>query len=162
MTYILSHWKRRNSRPSMLHRTSYISLFRPPVINRRRFINWLRHSLRTLVSDAAGRDRLGQNLHDGQRHRAVGAACAGVCAQQNACGAVVRRVSRVLSAQCGRVLCFVLRLLPTGSLLERRDTIIVASVSAIYGIGNPSEYHRMVLTLRAGDAISQRDVIARL
>src|SRR5260363_48432 len=42
MTYILSHWKRRNSRPSMLHRTSYISLFRPPVINRRRFINWLK------------------------------------------------------------------------------------------------------------------------
>src|SRR5260363_133614 len=55
-----------------------------------------------------------------------------------------------------------MRLSATKSLLERRDTIIVASVSAIYGIGNPSEYHRMVLTLRAGDAISQRDVIARL
>src|SRR5260363_390320 len=55
-----------------------------------------------------------------------------------------------------------MRLSATESLLERRDTIIVASVSAIYGIGNPSEYHRMVLTLRAGDAISQRDVIARL
>ncbi len=55
-----------------------------------------------------------------------------------------------------------MRLSATKSLLERRDTVIVASVSAIYGIGNPAEYHRMVLTLRAGDAIGQRDVIARL
>ncbi|EHP40719.1 excinuclease ABC subunit B [Cupriavidus basilensis OR16] len=55
-----------------------------------------------------------------------------------------------------------MRLSATKSLLERRDTIIVASVSAIYGIGNPSEYHKMILTLRAGDKISQRDVIARL
>ncbi|MBY4945537.1 excinuclease ABC subunit UvrB [Cupriavidus respiraculi] len=55
-----------------------------------------------------------------------------------------------------------MRLSATKSLLERRDTIIVATVSAIYGIGNPSEYHQMILTLRAGDKISQRDVIARL
>ncbi|WP_020201425.1 MULTISPECIES: excinuclease ABC subunit UvrB [Cupriavidus] len=55
-----------------------------------------------------------------------------------------------------------MRLSATKSLLERRDTIIVATVSAIYGIGNPSEYHKMILTLRAGDKISQRDVIARL
>lgn len=55
-----------------------------------------------------------------------------------------------------------MRLSATKSLLERRDTIIVASVSAIYGIGNPSEYHKMILTLRTGDKISQRDVIARL
>jgi excinuclease ABC subunit B len=55
-----------------------------------------------------------------------------------------------------------MRLSATKSLLERRDTIIVASVSAIYGIGNPSDYHAMVLTLRVGDRMSQRDVIARL
>lgn len=55
-----------------------------------------------------------------------------------------------------------MRLSATKSLLERRDTVIVATVSAIYGIGNPNEYHQMILTLRAGDKVSQRDVIARL
>ncbi len=55
-----------------------------------------------------------------------------------------------------------MRLSATKSLLERRDTIIVATVSAIYGIGNPSEYHKMILTLRSGDKLSQREVIARL
>jgi len=55
-----------------------------------------------------------------------------------------------------------MRLSATKSLLERRDVIIVATVSAIYGIGNPSDYHRMVMTLRAGDKMGQRDVIAQL
>ena len=55
-----------------------------------------------------------------------------------------------------------MRLSCTKSLMERRDVVIVATVSAIYGIGNPSEYHKMVLTLRAKDKLSQRDVIARL
>jgi excinuclease ABC subunit B len=55
-----------------------------------------------------------------------------------------------------------MRLSATKSLLERRDVIIVASVSAIYGIGNPSDYHQMVMTLRAGDRMGQRDVIAQL
>ncbi len=55
-----------------------------------------------------------------------------------------------------------MRLSCTKSLLERRDVIIVATVSAIYGIGNPSDYHRMVMTLRVGDKMSQRDVIAQL
>ena len=55
-----------------------------------------------------------------------------------------------------------MRLSATKSLLERRDVIIVATVSAIYGIGNPSDYHAMVLTLRAKDRLSQRDLIARL
>jgi len=55
-----------------------------------------------------------------------------------------------------------MRLSCTKSLMERRDVIIVATVSAIYGIGNPNEYHQMVLTLRAKDKLSQRDVIARL
>jgi len=55
-----------------------------------------------------------------------------------------------------------MRLSATKSLLERRDAIIVATVSAIYGIGNPSDYHAMVLTTRVGDRMSQRDVIVRL
>ncbi|KQW43857.1 excinuclease ABC subunit B [Pelomonas sp. Root662] len=55
-----------------------------------------------------------------------------------------------------------LRLSCTKSLLERRDVIIVASVSAIYGIGNPSDYHQMIMTLRVGDKMGQRDVIAHL
>jgi excinuclease ABC subunit B len=55
-----------------------------------------------------------------------------------------------------------MRLSATKSLLERRDVVIVASVSAIYGIGNPADYHRMVMTLRVGDRVGQRDVIAHL
>jgi excinuclease ABC subunit B len=55
-----------------------------------------------------------------------------------------------------------MRLSATKSLLERRDVVIVASVSAIYGIGSPSDYHQMVMTLRVGDRIGQRDVIAHL
>ncbi|TSE35854.1 excinuclease ABC subunit UvrB [Tepidimonas charontis] len=55
-----------------------------------------------------------------------------------------------------------LRLSCTKSLLERRDVVIVATVSAIYGIGKPEHYHRMILTLRTGDRLSQRDIIAQL
>ena len=55
-----------------------------------------------------------------------------------------------------------MRLSATKSLLERRDVIIVATVSAIYGIGNPGDYHQMVLTLRQGDKIDQRDIVSRL
>jgi len=55
-----------------------------------------------------------------------------------------------------------MRLSCTKSLMERRDVVIVATVSAIYGIGNPTEYHQMILTLRAKDRVSQRDIIARL
>ncbi|NCZ83485.1 MAG: excinuclease ABC subunit B, partial [Betaproteobacteria bacterium] len=55
-----------------------------------------------------------------------------------------------------------MRLSATKSLLERRDTIIVATVSCIYGIGNPSDYHAMVLTLRVRDNMGQRDVLQRL
>ncbi len=55
-----------------------------------------------------------------------------------------------------------MRLSATKSLLERRDVVIVATVSAIYGIGDPSEYHGMILHLRAGEKMSQRDVLARL
>jgi excinuclease ABC subunit B len=55
-----------------------------------------------------------------------------------------------------------MRLSATKSLLERRDTVIVATVSCIYGIGNPDDYHAMVLTLRKGDEIGQRDLLGRL
>ena len=55
-----------------------------------------------------------------------------------------------------------MRLSCTKSILERRDVLIVATVSAIYGIGEPESYHRMIMTLRAGDKIGQRDVIAQL
>ncbi|MGY8905563.1 MAG: excinuclease ABC subunit UvrB [Burkholderiales bacterium] len=55
-----------------------------------------------------------------------------------------------------------MRLSCTKSILERRDVVIVATVSAIYGIGEPESYHRMVMTLRVGDKLGQRDVIAQL
>lgn len=55
-----------------------------------------------------------------------------------------------------------MRLSATKALLEREDSIIVATVSAIYGIGDPVDYHGMVLHLTQGEKISQRDVIIRL
>jgi excinuclease ABC subunit B len=55
-----------------------------------------------------------------------------------------------------------MRLSCTKSILERRDVIIVATVSAIYGIGQPEAYHKMIMTLRTGDKLGQRDVIAQL
>lgn len=55
-----------------------------------------------------------------------------------------------------------MRLSATKALLEREDSIIVATVSAIYGIGDPSDYHGMVLHVQQGEKIAQRDMIARL
>jgi excinuclease ABC subunit B len=55
-----------------------------------------------------------------------------------------------------------MRLSATKSLLERRDVVIVATVSCIYGIGNPGDYHAMVMTVRVNDRMSQRDVLQRL
>ncbi|CUT16893.1 MULTISPECIES: excinuclease ABC subunit UvrB [Candidatus Ichthyocystis] len=55
-----------------------------------------------------------------------------------------------------------MRLSATKSLLERRDVIIVATVSAIYGIGDPKEYHRMIMTLRVNQNISSKYVIEKL
>ena len=55
-----------------------------------------------------------------------------------------------------------MRLSATKSLLERRDTVIVATVSAIYGIGDPSDYHDMILHLREKEKLTQRDIIQRL
>jgi excinuclease ABC subunit B len=55
-----------------------------------------------------------------------------------------------------------MRLSATKSMLERDDAIIVATVSCIYGIGDPVDYHGMILHLRSGEKISQRDIIKRL
>jgi len=55
-----------------------------------------------------------------------------------------------------------MRLSCTKSILERRDVIVVATVSAIYGIGEPESYHQMIMTLRTGDKVGQRDAIAQL
>ncbi|MBN8473820.1 excinuclease ABC subunit UvrB [Sulfuritalea sp.] len=55
-----------------------------------------------------------------------------------------------------------MRLSATKSLLERRDVIIVCTVSAIYGIGDPVDYHSMILHLKQGEKIGQREIIKRL
>ncbi|MEE4280894.1 MAG: DEAD/DEAH box helicase family protein, partial [Pseudomonadales bacterium] len=55
-----------------------------------------------------------------------------------------------------------MRLSATKALLERRDTILVASVSAIYGLGDPQSYLRMVLHLDRGDRVDQRQLLMRL
>ena len=54
-----------------------------------------------------------------------------------------------------------MRLSATKNLMTRDDVIIVATVSAIYGIGDPTEYQQMVLSVKEGDTIEQRDIIAR-
>lgn len=55
-----------------------------------------------------------------------------------------------------------MRLSATKALLEREDAVIVATVSAIYGIGDPGEYHGMVLHIHQGKKISQKDIVAHL
>ena len=55
-----------------------------------------------------------------------------------------------------------MRLSATKALLERRDVIIIASVSAIYGLGDPDSYLKMMLHISVGDIINQRDILRRL
>lgn len=55
-----------------------------------------------------------------------------------------------------------MRLSATKALLEREDAVIVATVSAIYGIGDPGEYHGMVLHIHQGKKIAQKDIVAHL
>lgn len=55
-----------------------------------------------------------------------------------------------------------LRLSATKALMEREDVILIATVSAIYGLGDPDQYLSMMLQLRLGDKMSQRDILARL
>jgi len=55
-----------------------------------------------------------------------------------------------------------MRLSATKSLIERRDVVIVATVSCIYGLGDRDEYHNMILTMRVGDRLDQRAIVKRL
>lgn len=55
-----------------------------------------------------------------------------------------------------------MRLSATKALMERRDVVIIASVSAIYGLGDPKSYMKMLLHLRVGDMMDQRDILRRL
>jgi excinuclease ABC subunit B len=55
-----------------------------------------------------------------------------------------------------------MRLSATKSLMERRDVIIVSSVSAIYGLGDPESYMKMLVHFRQGDIMNQRDILRRL
>ena len=55
-----------------------------------------------------------------------------------------------------------MRLSATKALFERRDVIIVATVSSIYGLGDPQSYHKMVLHLERGNIIDQRELLRRL
>jgi excinuclease ABC subunit B len=55
-----------------------------------------------------------------------------------------------------------MRLSATKALMERRDVVIIASVSAIYGLGDPKSYMKMLLHLRKGDLMDQRDILRRL
>lgn len=55
-----------------------------------------------------------------------------------------------------------LRLSATKALMEREDVIVIATVSAIYGLGDPDQYLKMILQLRLGDPISQRDILRQL
>ena len=55
-----------------------------------------------------------------------------------------------------------MRLSATKSLIERRDVVIVATVSCIYGLGDRDEYHNMILTMRVGDHLDQRAIVKRL
>jgi len=55
-----------------------------------------------------------------------------------------------------------LRLSATKALLEREDVILIATVSAIYGLGDPEQYLKMILQLRLGDTITQREILQRL
>ena len=55
-----------------------------------------------------------------------------------------------------------MRLSATKALIERRDTVIVATVSAIYGLGDPESYHKMILHVRQGATMEQRAILKRL
>ncbi|MBK9783173.1 MAG: excinuclease ABC subunit UvrB [Betaproteobacteria bacterium] len=55
-----------------------------------------------------------------------------------------------------------MRLSATKSLIERRDVVIVATVSCIYGLGDRDEYHNMILTMRVGDRLDQRAIVKHL
>ena len=146
---------------------------------------------RRILPDPAGRDGLGQDLHHGQRDCRLGRPAI-VFAPNKTLAAQLYSEFREFfpknsveyfvsyydyyqpEAYVPQRDLFIekdsainehieqMRLSCTKSLMERRDVVIVATVSAIYGIGEPESYHRMIMTLRTGDRINQRDVIAQL
>ena len=142
-------------------------------------------------SDPARRDRIGQDLHDRQRDPAAAAPDAGARAQQDARGAAVRRIREFFPKNAVEYFVsyydyyqpeayvpasdtFIekdssinehieqMRLSATKALLERPDAIIVATVSAIYGLGDPQAYLSMVLHMSRGDILDQRKLLRRL
>jgi excinuclease ABC subunit B len=144
------------------------------------------------LPDAARRDRFGQDLHDGQCHRAdrpsgdrlrartrrSRPSCTASFASSSRRNAVEYFVSYYDYYQPEAYVpqrdLFIekdsainehieqMRLSATKSVLERRDVVIVASVSAIYGIGAPEDYTEMRMIMRTGDKLGQRDAIAHL
>ncbi len=142
-----------------------------------------RAGARRQASGAARRDRHRQDVHHGQRHRRRPAADAGDGAQQDAGRPALRRVQGVLPRQRRRVLrlatttttsrkptsprttCTSRRrprstkrstgcgCRPRPPSLSRRDVVIVASVSCIYGIGSPEAYGRVVVQLQSGEQL---------
>ena len=141
---------------------------------------------------ADGRHRLGQDVHDGQRHPGRAAADAGPVAQQDAGRPALRRVQGVLSrtTRCSYFVSYYdyyqpeayipqrdiyiekdasineeidrLRLAATSALVSRRDVIVVASVSCIYGLGSPEDYKAMMVRLRVGQTIDRDEVLRKL
>ena len=141
--------------------------------------------------DAARRHGLGQDGHHGLHHRAGPAAGARDRPQQDARRAALQRVPRVLSRQRGRVLRLLLRLLPARGLcpragplhregllnkrgdrpaaprrhqraVRRRDVVVVASVSCIFGLGSPDKYNAQVTLLKKGDMVDRDDILRKL
>ena len=144
------------------------------------------------ASDFAWRDRLRQDIHNvGKCHSGDRSADPGHFAQQNAGRAALLRVKQFFprnaveyfvsyfdyyqpEAYIPRSDTYIekdssineeierLRLSATSALLSRRDVIVVASVSCIYGITSPEDYERMLLTVKRGQRTSREAVLGRL
>ena len=140
---------------------------------------------------SAGRDRLRQDLHHGQGDRGHRAARAGPGAQQDAGRAALSRIQdRIFPDNAVEYFVSYydyyqpeayipssdvyiekeatindeldkLRLSATKSLFERRDCVIVASVSCIYGLGSPEAYYGMLLMLEKGQKISRNQIVSK-
>ena len=147
---------------------------------------------RPVVPDAARRHRLGQDVHDGERDRAHGPARRSCSRRtrrspRSSTRSFASSSRTTPSSTSSRYYDYYqpeayvpsrdlyiekdssinehieqMRLSATKAILERPDCVIVATVSAIYGIGDPTEYHSMILHLREGDKLTQRDAIKRL
>ena len=163
----------------------------PRATSPRRSPSSSRASRRARVPDAARRHRLGQDVHDGQRHRAHRPAGDRLAPNKTLAAQLYSEFREFFPNNAVEYFvsyydyyqpeAYVpsrdlyiekdssinehieqMRLSATKAILERPDCVIVATVSAIYGIGDPSEYHSMILHLKQGDRLSQRDAIKRL